>query len=98
MDNVLAELPFIFVYLDDVLVASPDHTSHQQHLCEVLRRLRENDLTINPQKSVFGQEEVKFWDIRFWPQRSARSLAMWRWRSIFHALRQRQRFLGLVNF
>ena len=60
MDRVLAELPFIFVYLDDVLVASPDHTSHRQHLREVLRRLCENGLTINPQKSIFGQEEVKF--------------------------------------
>ena len=28
MDRVLAGLPFIFVYLDDVLVVSPDHSSH----------------------------------------------------------------------
>ena len=59
MDRILAGLPFIFVYLDDVLVASPDHASHG-HLREVLRRLGENGLTINPQKSVFSQEEVKF--------------------------------------
>ena len=26
MDRFLAGLPFIFIYLDDVLVASPDHT------------------------------------------------------------------------
>ena len=32
MDRVLACLPFIFVYLNDVLVASPDHASHQHHL------------------------------------------------------------------
>ena len=60
MDRVLAGLPFIFIYLDDVLVASPDHASHRHHLRKVLRRLRENGLTINPQKSVFSQEEVKF--------------------------------------
>ena len=60
MDLVFAGLPFIFVYLDNMLVASPDHPSHRQHLREVLRHLRENCLTINPQKSVFGQEEVKF--------------------------------------
>ena len=29
-------LPFIFVYLNQFLVASPDHASHKQHLCEVL--------------------------------------------------------------
>ena len=60
MDRVLAGLPFIFVYLNDILVASPDHASHRHHLREVLRRLRENGLAINPQKSIFGQEEVKF--------------------------------------
>ena len=60
MDRILAGLPFIFVYLDDVLVASPDHASHRQHLRELLRHLRENSHTINPQKSVFCQEEVKF--------------------------------------
>ena len=60
MDRVLAGLPFIFVYLNNVLVASPDHASHGHHLREVLRRLRENGLTINLKKSVFGQEVVKF--------------------------------------
>ena len=28
MDRVLAGLPFIFIYLDHVLVASSDHASH----------------------------------------------------------------------
>ena len=28
MDCVLAGFPFIFVYLDDVLIASPNHASH----------------------------------------------------------------------
>ena len=57
MDPVLACLPFIFVYLDDDLVASPDHTSHKQHLHKVLCRLHENSQTINPLKSVFDQEK-----------------------------------------
>ena len=60
MDSVFAGLPFIFVYLDNVLVASPNHSSHGQYLSEVLCVLRENSLTINPLKSVFSQEEVKF--------------------------------------
>ena len=57
---MLVGLPFIFVYLDDVLVASPDYASHQHHLHMVLCRLRENGLTINPKESVFSQEEVRF--------------------------------------
>ena len=51
---MMAGLPFILVYLYDNLVASPDLATHQQHLRKVLGRLRENDLTINPLKSVFG--------------------------------------------
>ena len=51
--------------MDRVLAGLPDHASHRHHLREVFRRLRKNGLTINPKKSVFSQEEVKFWDIGF---------------------------------
>ncbi len=36
MDQVLACLDFVFVYLDDILIASPDEGTHQQHLQAVL--------------------------------------------------------------
>ena len=39
MDSVLAGLPFVLVYLDDILVASPDGQLHAVHLQEVLERL-----------------------------------------------------------
>ena len=32
MDTVLADLPFLFVYLDDILVASPNKTRHMKDL------------------------------------------------------------------
>ena len=35
MDRVLAGLPYIFVYLNDVLIVSPDHDSHRHHLLGV---------------------------------------------------------------
>ena len=101
MDRVFAGLPFIFVYLDNILVVSPDHASHPHHLHEVLCRLRENGLTINPKKSVFGQEEVKFLGhqvaasgIRPLPGHVEAVVQ-------FPRLSTRldlQRFLGLVNF
>ena len=60
MDEVLGDLPHTFVYVDDLLVASPDAVSHRQHLREVLMRLRDAGLVINPKKCVFGVNKVEF--------------------------------------
>ena len=40
MDGVFRGITFAFVYLDDILVASPDHASHASHLRQVFARLR----------------------------------------------------------
>jgi hypothetical protein len=32
MDRLFRHLPFVFVYLDDILIASKDSTQHIQHL------------------------------------------------------------------
>ena len=37
MDRVLAGLPFVLVYLDDILVESPDRKTHLEHLRAVLQ-------------------------------------------------------------
>ena len=47
IDRILAGLPFVLVYLDDILVASPDRQSHQEHLRLVLQCLRDNGLVLN---------------------------------------------------
>jgi cleavage and polyadenylation specificity factor subunit 1 len=60
MDNMLRDLPFVFVYLDDLLIASKSPSEHEKHLSIVLERLQEHGVTINLQKSTFGQTKVKF--------------------------------------
>jgi hypothetical protein len=60
MDQILAGLPFAFCYIDDILVASPDHASHQQHLRQVLEQLREAGLVLNIEKCAFAQPSVDF--------------------------------------
>ena len=60
MDNVFRAVPFVFVYLDDILVASPSGTTHVSHLREVFSRLQKAGLTVNKSKCVFGQPSVKF--------------------------------------
>ena len=60
MDSVLRGLPFVFVYLDDILVASPSPSVHLQQVCQVLERLSAAGLSINVEKCVFGADTVKF--------------------------------------
>jgi hypothetical protein len=60
MDQVLAGLDFVFVYLDDVLIASPDELTHQQHLGAVLERLQEAGLVLNAEKCLFRVSAVEF--------------------------------------
>ena len=54
MDSVFRDLPFTFVYLDDILIASPDHLSHASHLRTVFQRLRDAGLALNADKCVLG--------------------------------------------
>ena len=60
MDNIFGDLPFCFIYLDDILVYSPDLVSHQDHLQQVLQLCRDHGLTINLDKCVFAVDQVEF--------------------------------------
>jgi len=62
LDSVLGpELePNVFVYLDDIIVASPDLESHLRHLREVFDRLRQASLQINPEKCKFGTDKLRY--------------------------------------
>ena len=64
IDRVLAGLPFVLVYLDDILVASPDRKTHLEHLRIVLQWLRENGLVLNRSKCQFFRSTVDFLGLR----------------------------------
>lgn len=62
MDSVLGpDLdPFVFVYLDDVIVATPSFEKHLEVLNIVFDRLRAANLTINLDKCVFCLPSLKY--------------------------------------
>ena len=60
MDNVLQGLPYAFMYLDDMLVASPSPEEHVHHLREVLSRLETAGLVLIGEKCVLGVSEVEY--------------------------------------
>ena len=60
MDEVTQQLPGVFVYLDDVLVASASPTQHARQLRQLFEALRRFGLVINQAKCDFGARELEF--------------------------------------
>jgi len=60
MDNMLVGLDYSFIYLDDVLVASPDHQTHASHLREVLSRFKQHGLVLNGEKCQLGVSSLDY--------------------------------------
>jgi cleavage and polyadenylation specificity factor subunit 1 len=101
MDRIFADIPFTFILLDDILVASRTAEEHQQHLQAVLGLLQENGLLINAVKCVWGAAEVEFLGHTV----SAAGTAPLKQRVAAiqahprpHTVRDVQAFLGLFNF
>ena len=101
IDRVLAGLPFVLVYLDDILVASPDRLSHAEHLRCVLQCLRDNGLVLNRAKCEFFHSEVEFLGLRVTACSVAPlpdQLAAVRDFPQPNTVKELQAFLGAVNF
>ncbi|MCH9663075.1 MAG: hypothetical protein K0U66_05395, partial [Gammaproteobacteria bacterium] len=60
MDMVCQNLEGVFVYLDDILVASIDRAKHFQDLRALFVRLKQFGLVVNPSKCEFGASAINF--------------------------------------
>ena len=60
MDRIFGDLPFCFVFLDDISVFSNSLESHQLHLRRVLDLCRLFGLTIILEKCVFAAPQVEY--------------------------------------
>ena len=58
--HVTHRLDFVFVYLDALLVTSPDHRTHKKHLKILFTRLAEYGIIIGPDNCQFGTTELSF--------------------------------------
>jgi len=92
---------FIFVYLNDILIFSPDPLTHQQHVRQVLQRLLENKLYVKAEKCEFHVYTVSFLgyviaqgELRMDPAKIA-AVSEW---PVPTNRKELQRFLGFANF
>jgi hypothetical protein len=60
MDRIFRQLPFLFSYLDDHLIASCTLDEHHQQLRQFFKILDANGLQINPEKCAFAATAVDF--------------------------------------
>jgi hypothetical protein len=62
MNKVIIEYldKFVVVFIDDILIFSKNKGDHDEHLCVVLQKLRENQLHAKLSKCKFWIKEVSF--------------------------------------
>jgi hypothetical protein len=101
IDSVLRGLPFVFGYIDDILVASANEAEHLKHLETLFERLQEYGLVINPSKCLFGQRSLEFLghviDSNGCKPLPSEVDAI-RQFPVPQTVKQLRRFIGLVNF
>lgn len=100
MDEVLRSLEFVYVYLDDIVLALSED-QHEKHLYKLFSRLTEFGVVVNLAKCVFGKHEVQFLYYTL-STRGVKPLPK-RVRAICdfpkpQTLTQFCRFLGMLNF
>lgn len=62
LNKVFKEEKFKFVinFVDDLIIYSKDLQDHLKHLKQVTDKLKQYNLTVNPEKAVFASKEISF--------------------------------------
>ena len=92
---------FVYVYIDDILIYSPDLDTHRNHVNQVLERLLANHLYVKAEKSLFHADTVSFLDFIVAPgsvqMDPAKVSAVSEWPTP-DSRKKVQQFLGFANF
>ena len=101
MESILAGHKNVEVFMDDILVHSDTHDSHDIHLTAAMKTLEKAGVKLNQEKCELRKDEVKFLGhiiskdgIRPDPEKISAILGM----SSPSSVQELRRFLGMVNF
>ena len=101
MDSILCGLPFVFVYVDDILVASSSASKHKNHLRQVFCHVEANGLVVRKDKCLFGVSEVDFLGHRVTQEGILpipEHVSVIREYPVPDSRAALQRFLGMINY
>ncbi|KAL0932741.1 reverse transcriptase domain protein [Colletotrichum truncatum] len=103
INHVLREFldVFVVVYLDDILIFSKTLEDHKKHVHQVLRKLQDAKLLVEPEKSKFHAKEVEFLGFTIAPgilKMSKDKIAAVRDWPILQNVKDVQSFIGYVNY
>ena len=68
MDSIFGEIPHVYVYLDDLLIASETPEQHLEDLRVVFKALADNGLVIQRKKCILGKPTIDFLGYKVDPQ------------------------------
>ena len=92
---------WLIIYMDNLLIFSPNETTHVQRTCQVLQWMKELDLHLNLKKCQFAFLKVEYLGMIVKPRQLAMDpvkldgIASW---STPTKVKDVQSFLGFVNF
>ena len=103
IDTILSkkEWPFVFTYLDDILIASSSVEEHKEHVSKVLQKLAETGLRLTPEKCCFAKTEIEYLGYTLTPNgvkpndTKVRAITEFPTPNDVSAVK---RFLGMLNF
>ena len=65
IESIVAGIPNVLVFLDDILITGKTPVEHQQNLYEVLRRLEKAGLKLGVNKCQFYMNSVAYLGIKY---------------------------------
>jgi len=91
----------VVVFIDNVIVGTEDEEEHDELVAEIIKRLEENDLYIEPEKCKQKVREVGFLGVVIGPEgikierEKVKGVVDW---PRLKYVKDVQKFLGLVNY